>query len=382
MAVLEGVCDRTPAVRDALRGEGACTTPTPASLAAVRTLTVSGAGSLRVGDFGGLPGLRTLDLSDNGLGALPAGTFAGLGSLRALDLSDNALATLSEAPFAELSDLRTLLLDGNAFETLSAGLFAGLGDLREASLLGNPGAPFTLAVELTHVDADPQAAGPATVEARIASAVPFALRAALSAEPVPTDPESPVPPVVEIAAGEAVGTRFQASAVPLRLRAGAPAVPTGRCGVAVARLCFRGFKAAPGPALTLFERPMRMLLPEPLEGDAAMHLPLASVVVGRIDSGRARGRRQPGGGAGAGRRGNGGYRAGRHRRGWPDDDDALRDAGGVPLASPPGTRLARHHADAAGQVGTARCSLRISNALPRIGGILTFGNVRERRRPW
>ena len=306
MAVLEGVCDRTPAVRDALRGEGVCSAPTPASLAAVRTLTASVAGSLRAGDFGGLAGLRTLDLSDgdlgslpaeafaglaslreldlsnNALSALPAGTFAALSRLRTLDLSGNALATLPESPFSNLSRLRTLLLEDNALETLPMGLFAGLGGLREASLWGNPGAPFALAVELARVDADPWAAGPATVEARLASAAPFALRAALSAEPVATDPDAPLPSAVEIAAGESSGTPFRVVAPMLWLHTGPVVLSNDRCGEEDApRLCFRGFTAALGPMLTLFGHPLATQ-PAPrldvLSGGDGLRLPVAWLV--------------------------------------------------------------------------------------------------------
>ena len=93
-----------------------CAAPTPATLAAVERLELSGAGagSLRAGDFAGLSGLRTL------------------------------------------------LLDGNGLETLPDGLFAGLDSLGELSLEDNPGAPFALAVELARADADLWAPGPAT----------------------------------------------------------------------------------------------------------------------------------------------------------------------------------------------------------------------------
>ena len=113
VTVLEGVCDRTPAVRDALRGSASCDAPTPATLAAV----------------------ARLDVSDAGAGALQADDFAGL------------------------AGLRTLLLDGNGLETLPDGLFAGLSGLRELSLENNPGAPFKLAVELARTDADTWARG-------------------------------------------------------------------------------------------------------------------------------------------------------------------------------------------------------------------------------
>ena len=91
VTVLEGVCDRTPAVRDALRGSDSCAAPTPAMLAAIERLELSGAGagSLRADDFAGLSGLRALLLDGNGLETLPDGLFAGLSGLRELSLEDN-----------------------------------------------------------------------------------------------------------------------------------------------------------------------------------------------------------------------------------------------------------------------------------------------------
>ena len=240
VAVLEGVCDRTPAVRDALRGSAACTAPTPASLAAMERLAVPGAGSLRAGDFAGLAGLHALDLSGNGLGSLPTGLFAGLGALRSLDLSANALE-LPARPFADLRGLRALLLADNGFETLPAGLFAGLDGLRELSLEDNPGAPFALAVELARTDAAAWAPGPATVRARFVPGAPFALRAALSAEPAAAG----LPAVVALDAGSVSGRRFAvaASASALRLTAGPAALPATRCDDMP---CLRGIEGGAG----------------------------------------------------------------------------------------------------------------------------------------
>ena len=265
VAVLEGVCDRTPAVRDALRGDDSCTVPTLAALAAVQTLTVSGAKSLQAGDFGGLTGLQKLDMSNNGLAALPA------------------------TPFADISSLRRLMLDGNALETLPADLFTGLNDLREVSLDDNPGAPFPLKVELVRTDADSWAPGPATVEARIASGAPFALRATLSAE---ESAPSGLPAMVEIGVGRASGMQFQVPAAQsaLRLQAGSVTVPTNRCGQSLRLLCFRGFKPMLGSTLTLYQLPpLPQPVPElePLEVGNALRLPLASL----IDQGEAGGLR-------------------------------------------------------------------------------------------
>ena len=283
VAVREGVCDRTPAVRDALRGSEACDAPTPATLAALTRLSLagSGAGELRTGDFQGLTALRTLDLSGNALTALPPGLFAGLGTLRELDLSANALAAPQPAPFAAVPRLRTLDLSANGFAALPPGLFAGLGNLREASLEDNPGAPFALAVELARTDADAGASGPATVEVRFAAGAPFALRLPLAAEPATA---LGLPATISIAAGATAGTPFAIPEPPagaLRLQVGAPTLPPASCGEEWPfRACFRGFAPAPGPALLLFRQPPQALpapQPEPLAGDD-LRLPLASLV--------------------------------------------------------------------------------------------------------
>ena len=230
VTVLEGTCDRTPAVRDALRGSDSCAAPTPAALAAVERLELSGAGagSLRAGDFAGLSGLRTL------------------------------------------------LLDGNGLRTLPDGLFAGLSGLRELSLEDNPGAPFALAVELARTDADAWAPGPATVQARFALGAPFALRSELSAEPAAAG----LPATVEIGAGATTGLPFAvASTSTLRLLAGPAALPAARCGELP---CFRGMATAPGEPLVLYRRPPQaQTVPdaEPLQGGDGLRLPLASLIL-------------------------------------------------------------------------------------------------------
>ena len=231
VTVREGVCDRTPAVRDALRGSASCDAPTPAMLAAVERLELSGAGagSLRAGDFAGLSGLRTL------------------------------------------------LLDGNGLRTLPDGLFAGLDSLGELSLQGNPGAPFALAVELARTDADAWAPGPATVRAQFALGAPFALRSELSAQPAAAG----LPEAVAIDAGATFGAPFAVAATStstLRLVAGPAPLPTTRCGEAP---CFRGVEAASGEVLTLYRRPSQAQpapTPEPLRDGDDLRLALGSLI--------------------------------------------------------------------------------------------------------
>ena len=259
VAIQEGVCDRTPAVRDALaRGWRDCRWPRPADLARVTALRLAARGidALRGNDLLGLAGLERLDLRGNALAALPAGLLSHAPRLERLDLSVNAL------------------------ETLPPGLFAGLRRLREVSVEDNPGSPFGLALELVRTDADPWAPGPATITARAALGAPFAMTAPLTAEPTPTA-ETALPTAVAVAAGETTGTTFaaaQPAGSPLALRADASPLPTTQCN---GTPCFRGFETTPGFALILFHRPPRPLAapaPEPLAAGNPLRLPLASLV--------------------------------------------------------------------------------------------------------
>ena len=281
VVIQEGVCDRTPAVRDALRGSRECWAPSAADLAGTGYLNLGrqGIGSLRAGDFLGLPGLRVLHLHGNRLAELPAGLFAGLGSLERLRLEGNRLSELPEGLLDGLSRLASLDLGGNRLSSLSAGLladapslsrldlggnwlselpagfFEGASNLAELDLSGNPGAPFTLTMELTRTDADDYAPGPAMVSARVAEGAPFALSAGLAAEDAELSAD-----MAAIDAGEVSGAPIQVSlteggAARLSL-SGAPEAPSALCGeVDEGRYpCFQGLAVEAGPGLLLFKR--------------------------------------------------------------------------------------------------------------------------------
>lgn len=232
--IREGVCDRTPAVRDELsRRWQNCQWPKSRDLAA----------------------MSSLELHRRNIEALRPNDLLGLPRLRHLDLSENAL------------------------ETLPTGLFEGFDGLREVSVTGNPGAPFALTVELARLDAEPWAPGPAQIVARTAWGAPFAIAATLLVWPA--DASANLPAMVEIAAGRTMGQQFSAppnNGTALVLRADAARIPTTQCE---GRPCFRGFQTVAGPALTLFRSPPRALaLPEikPLQLGEALVLPLASLV--------------------------------------------------------------------------------------------------------
>ncbi len=266
LEVREGVCDRSPAVRDALvrdplRGPLACWAPTPAELAGRGYLSLhrKGIAALRPLDLLGLSGLRVLHLHGNHrLAALPEGLFAGLGALERLRLDGNRLAELPAGLLAGAPRLSLLDLGGNRIESLPAGLFAGVAGLAELNLSGNPGAPFPLVVRLARTDAEPWAPGPARVEARVAEGAPFALSAALLAQGAELSATQ-----ASVPAGATAGPPLQAAqAGPWAARlslAADPAVPEGVCGDVQDGLypCFRGLAPRAGPPLVLFKPPPR-----------------------------------------------------------------------------------------------------------------------------
>ncbi len=289
VAVLEGVCDRAPAVRRALTAAtdaDRCEQPAPTDLRRVRTLDLAnaGLGALAAEDMGGLSGLRMLNLSGNGLEGLPAlpeatrlehlllggnaleavplGALPAPERLRGLTLSDNALADLSADAFAAVPGLRSLRLDGNQLRTLPEGLFAGLGSLRMLRLDGNPGAPFAVPVHLKRMDAEPCAAAPATLRATMPLGAPFEAVLGLSAEGGTfaggsAESETTVP------AGETASASFAVDSAAgfARVSLTVPALPARQC---LNGPCWQGFALeAPAP-LALFARAPRVLAaPEP-----------------------------------------------------------------------------------------------------------------------
>ena len=289
VAVLEGVCDRTPAVRRALMAATdarGCAEPAPADLRLVRTLDLADArlGALAAGDLGGLPGLRTLDLAGNALSGLPAlpeatrlehlllagnaleavplGALAAPERLRSLSLSNNALADLPPDAFAPVPGLRSLRLDGNRLQTLPDGLFAGLDSLRMLRLDGNPGAPFALPVRLERTDAEPWAPSPATLRATMPLGAPFETVLALSAEGgtfAGTATESET----TMHAGATASEPFTVDSTTgfARVSLTVPELPSRQC---LSGPCWQGFALEAGDPLPLFARPLRVLaVPEP-----------------------------------------------------------------------------------------------------------------------
>lgn len=138
----QGVCDRTPQVRDKLieiTGAPACGQVTTEHLSDVRELDLSESGitELQRHDFSGLRSLYRLRLNDNSLTELPPGIFRGLSSMEILWLHKNSLTALRENVFGGLVRLRILTLYGNSLEAVPTRTFRGLNSLRSLSLDDN-----------------------------------------------------------------------------------------------------------------------------------------------------------------------------------------------------------------------------------------------------
>ena len=99
--------------------------------------------TLQSGDFAGLTGLLSLDLTFNKLDEnLPTGIFSDLTSLTTLELGGNELTTLPSGIFSGLTNLTTLGLELNDLTSstsslLPANLFSGLTSLRQLFLNNN-----------------------------------------------------------------------------------------------------------------------------------------------------------------------------------------------------------------------------------------------------
>ena len=172
----EGVCDRTPRIRDLLRSGSPCTAVSPSDLLGIRQIRLRGSGSelfqpdssptdgpgrgssvaldrglervpdgdtpglqtfrgrvadattdiaeLRPGDFHGLRNLNFIELRQIALTTLPSGIFDGLHNLEILDLVGNDLRGLPPGVFDDLSRLRRLILGNNSLRSLPDEVFA------------------------------------------------------------------------------------------------------------------------------------------------------------------------------------------------------------------------------------------------------------------
>ena len=139
----QGICGRTPQVRDKLMEitrVSDCRAVTAAHLAEVTHMQLFDAGitTLQAHDFKGLSSLENLSIDSNPLATLPSGIFDGLSSLKRLWLDHNSLTALPDGVFRRLSSLELLALQSNSLSELPEGVFRGLGSLKLLALSGNP----------------------------------------------------------------------------------------------------------------------------------------------------------------------------------------------------------------------------------------------------
>ena len=134
---LTDLCSRTAVVKnvivDEVSGKTNCADITTAELAGITQLLFFGSlsstslkgSNLKSGDFAGLTGLTTLNLSGNEITTLPADIFSGLSALESLSLGINQLTTLPSGIFSGLRSLTSLNLLNNPLPaSLPASLFA------------------------------------------------------------------------------------------------------------------------------------------------------------------------------------------------------------------------------------------------------------------
>ncbi len=195
-----------------------------------------GLAQLPLGVFAGLSELEFLALAVNDLTELSADVFAGLTSITTLYLLENQLSELPDGLFGGLPNLERLYLSDNALTELPTGVFAGLSSLLRLSLEDNPGAPFTLMIEVDRLDnEDLLAPSPGEVGISLAHGAPFTMRIPLAVHgggPPSTAAVLGVgeqhSPAVTVTRNNTTGGGTQVSAGP------APDIPTTVTGVRVA----------------------------------------------------------------------------------------------------------------------------------------------------
>ena len=125
----------------------------------------------------GLTNLKSLLISNNQISDVSP--LTSLTNLTSLSLSSNAISDISSLKV--LTQLQQLTVSNNQIASLPVGMFKGFSSLSNLQLDGNPGAPFTLTLELERTDnTDLSTASPATVKVKLAEGAPSAMSVSLS----------------------------------------------------------------------------------------------------------------------------------------------------------------------------------------------------------
>ena len=194
--------------------------------------------------FDGLSNLDNLALGPNPLRSLPERIFAGLPKLESLDLANAQLNALPPEIFADVPLLSGLWLFGNELNDLPAGIFSGLSNLSNLELQGNPGAPFTLTLELAVTE---RTSTGGTVAVEVAEGAPFDMTLGLSATGGTLSAGTATVGAGETASPDVTVNREEST---VTIQPGeAPPIPRGSgCG---RPLCFTGLQLAVGGPVEL-----------------------------------------------------------------------------------------------------------------------------------
>ena len=267
LTIEEGVCDRTPQIRDEimkLADATVCSGVDNRHLAGIAELNLCPStydsacdGTpitvLRERDFLGLMELAELGLGGNHLTDLPDGVFSGLSNLGVLDIQNNRLVELPAGVFSGLANVWVLFAGGNQLESLPPAMFVGLAKLRILSLERNPGSPFPLTLELLRTDnEDLRAPGPATVGARVVEGAPFTIRLPLSAQGGTLSGDTAVIRIGSVESDVLTVTRGPDSPIGTLVAAGpAPDIPEEIHGISISLPQPQFFFASPAPVVSL-----------------------------------------------------------------------------------------------------------------------------------
>ena len=190
-------------------------------------------GKLRPDAFAAIPKLWVLDLRKTQLRAISSQTIANVVS--SLDLSDNLFEDISGTTFPGWS-LGSLNLADNALQALPAGVFAGFTSEAckhsemELDLSGNPGAPFSLTLELDRVESGSTESGSRQAVIRVREGAPWPMTVRVAGTGSLSFHSD-----VTIENGHSESAPFEVSGTgPVLLRmSAAPRVPLGYSGVRV-----------------------------------------------------------------------------------------------------------------------------------------------------
>ena len=139
-----GICDRTAIVQELIiyyleanqSVVRACAEVNVADLESFTSLGWGGEsiGSLKSGDFAGLPNVTFLNIGQNDFTTLPANLFSDMTSLETLRLHTGDLSSIDAGAFSGLTSLHQLFLNGNDLASLPGTVFSGLTALESLNL--------------------------------------------------------------------------------------------------------------------------------------------------------------------------------------------------------------------------------------------------------